>query len=145
MCEGFLHPIPLPALATTSQPSPHASSCQLSSTSVPSTGIFCCGPASVKAIREGEVHLPYDTPFVYAEVNADEVIWLFRDGQAQEILDHNTRSIGKEISTKMVGSAKRQNITSSYKYPEGAWGPGVSGWVDMTSVVFFPVRMVHAC
>ncbi|XP_030176039.1 protein-glutamine gamma-glutamyltransferase Z [Lynx canadensis] len=85
-----------------------------------SSGIFCCGPASVKAIREGEVHLPYDTPFVYAEVNADEVIWLFRDGQAQEILDHNTHSIGKEISTKMVGSAKRQNITSSYKYPEGS-------------------------
>lgn len=99
----------------------------------------------MKAIREGEVHLPYDTPFVYAEVNADEVIWLFRDGQAQEILDHNTHSIGKEISTKMVGSAKRQNITSSYKYPEGAWGPGVSGWVDMTSVVFFPVRTAHAC
>ncbi|CAD7671057.1 unnamed protein product [Nyctereutes procyonoides] len=85
-----------------------------------SNGLFCCGPASVKAVREGEVHLPYDTPFVYAEVNADEVIWLFRNGQAQEILVHNTSSIGKEISTKMVGSDQRQNITSSYKYPEGS-------------------------
>ncbi|XP_059039394.1 protein-glutamine gamma-glutamyltransferase Z [Mustela lutreola] len=85
-----------------------------------SSGLFCCGPASVKAIREGEVHLPYDTPFVYAEVNADEVIWLFGNGQAQEILVHNTSSIGKEISTKMVGSDQRQNITSSYKYPEGS-------------------------
>lgn len=86
----------------------------------------------MKAIREGEVHLPYDTPFVYAEVNADEVIWLFGNGQAQEILVHNTSSIGKEISTKMVGSDQRQNITSSYKYPEGAWGPRDSeggGWV----------------
>lgn len=88
--------------------------------SVASTGLFCCGPASVRAIKEGEVHLAYDTPFVYAEVNADEVIWLFRDGEAQEILAHNTRSIGKEISTKMVGSDQRQDITSSYKYPEGA-------------------------
>ncbi|XP_008057826.1 protein-glutamine gamma-glutamyltransferase Z [Carlito syrichta] len=85
-----------------------------------SSGLFCCGPASVKAIREGEIHLPYDTPFVYAEVNADEVIWLFGDGQAQEILAHNTNSIGKEISTKVVGSDQRQNITSSYKYPEGS-------------------------
>ncbi|XP_058146079.1 protein-glutamine gamma-glutamyltransferase Z [Dasypus novemcinctus] len=85
-----------------------------------SSGLFCCGPASVKAIKEGEVHLAYDTPFVYAEVNADEVIWLFGDGQAQEILAHNTSSIGKEISTKMVGTERRQNITSSYKYPEGS-------------------------
>ena len=79
----------------------------------------------MKAIREGEVHLPYDTPFVYAEVNAEEVVWLLKDGQAQEILAHNTSSIGKEISTKMVGSDQRQNITSSYKYPEGAWDPRV--------------------
>ncbi|KAM5243479.1 protein-glutamine gamma-glutamyltransferase Z [Hipposideros larvatus] len=85
-----------------------------------SSGLFCCGPASVKAIREGEVHLAYDTPFVYAEVNADEVIWLFGDGQAQEILAHNGSSIGKEISTKMAGSDQRQNITSFYKYPEGS-------------------------
>ncbi|XP_075388413.1 protein-glutamine gamma-glutamyltransferase Z [Tenrec ecaudatus] len=85
-----------------------------------SSGMFCCGPASVKAIRDGEVHLAYDTPFVFAEVNADEVIWLFGDGQAQEILAHNTSSIGKEISTKLVGSDQRQNITSTYKYPEGS-------------------------
>ncbi|XP_006831948.1 PREDICTED: protein-glutamine gamma-glutamyltransferase Z [Chrysochloris asiatica] len=85
-----------------------------------SSGLFCCGPASVKAIREGEIHLAYDTSFVYAEVNADEVIWLFEDGQAQEILVHDTSSIGKEISTKMVGSDQRQNISSSYKYPEGS-------------------------
>lgn len=94
---------------------------------VPRTGLFCCGPASVKAIREGEVHLPYDTPFVYAEVNADEVIWLFGDGQAQEILAHNTSSIGKKISTKLVGSDQRQDITSFYKYPEGTQGLGGLG------------------
>ncbi|XP_062060740.1 protein-glutamine gamma-glutamyltransferase Z [Lepus europaeus] len=85
-----------------------------------SSGLFCCGPASVRAIREGEVHLAYDTPFVFAEVNADEVVWLSRDGQAQQVLAHDSRSIGKEISTKAVGSDQRQDITSSYKYPEGS-------------------------
>ena len=64
---------------------------------------------------------------MYAEVNSGEVVWLLEDGQAQEILAHNISSIGKEISTKMVGSDQSQNITSSYKYPEGAWGPSVSG------------------
>nr|XP_020013015.1 protein-glutamine gamma-glutamyltransferase Z [Castor canadensis] len=85
-----------------------------------SSGMFCCGPASVKAIKEGDIHLAYDTPFVYAEVNADEVIWLLVDGQPQEILAHDSSSIGKEMSTKMVGSDQRQDITSSYKYPEGS-------------------------
>uniref|UniRef100_A0A8C9BFV5 Transglutaminase 7 n=1 Tax=Phocoena sinus TaxID=42100 RepID=A0A8C9BFV5_PHOSS len=85
-----------------------------------SSGLFHCGPASVKAIREGKVHLPYNTPFVYAEVNADEVVWLLEDAQAQELLAHIISSIRKEISTKMVGSDQSQNITSSYKYPEGS-------------------------
>ncbi|XP_021012711.1 protein-glutamine gamma-glutamyltransferase Z [Mus caroli] len=85
-----------------------------------SSGLFCCGPASVKAIKEGDIQLPYDTPFVYAEVNADEVVWLFEGGQVQEILAHNTSYIGKAISTKMVGSDARLDITSSYKYPEGS-------------------------
>uniref|UniRef100_G3WFT6 protein-glutamine gamma-glutamyltransferase n=1 Tax=Sarcophilus harrisii TaxID=9305 RepID=G3WFT6_SARHA len=85
-----------------------------------SRGIFCCGPASVKAIKEGDIQLAYDTPFVFAEVNADEVIWLKDYGQVMEILSHNTSAIGKKISTKMVGSDKRQDVTNFYKYPEGS-------------------------
>ncbi|XP_074092367.1 protein-glutamine gamma-glutamyltransferase Z [Macrotis lagotis] len=85
-----------------------------------SRGIFCCGPASVRAVREGDIQLAYDTPFVFAEVNADEVIWLQNSGQEKEILAHNTRAIGKKISTKMVGSDTRQDITNFYKYPEGS-------------------------
>lgn len=41
-----------------------------------SVGVYCCGPASVKAILSGETHIKYDMPFVYAEVNADCVDWL---------------------------------------------------------------------
>lgn len=34
-----------------------------------SQGTFRCGPASVNAIRSGQVYLKHDTPFVFAEVS----------------------------------------------------------------------------
>ncbi|KAM4617728.1 olfactory receptor 11A1-like [Discoglossus pictus] len=46
--------------------------------------IFCCGPASVKAIKEGDVHLDYDTPFVFAEVNADIIQWVVYPDSSQK-------------------------------------------------------------
>lgn len=30
-----------------------------------------CGPSSIEAVRRGEVGFAFDTPFLYAEVNAD--------------------------------------------------------------------------
>ena len=42
-------------------------------------GIYQCGPAPLEAIKRGEVYLPYDTPFVFAEVNADRVNWQVED------------------------------------------------------------------
>lgn len=42
----------------------------------PLVGVYCCGPASVKAIHSGQTDLKYDIPFVFAEVNADCVDWL---------------------------------------------------------------------
>ncbi|XP_048448500.1 coagulation factor XIII A chain [Rhincodon typus] len=33
-----------------------------------SEGMFRCGPASVNAIKHGQVYFPYDAPFIYAEV-----------------------------------------------------------------------------
>lgn len=41
----------------------------------PPVGIYCCGPAAVKAILNGETATKYDVPFVFAEVNADCVDW----------------------------------------------------------------------
>nr|CAD7394474.1 unnamed protein product [Timema cristinae] len=35
------------------------------------TALFRCGPASVEAVKRGKVGLAYDTPFIFAEVNAD--------------------------------------------------------------------------
>lgn len=34
-----------------------------------------CGPSAVAAVKEGEVLRPYDTSFLFAEVNADKVIF----------------------------------------------------------------------
>ncbi|CAG2110741.1 unnamed protein product, partial [Medioppia subpectinata] len=39
------------------------------------SGLYQTGPASLEAIRKGEVGLAYDVPFVFAEVNSDVVHW----------------------------------------------------------------------
>jgi len=39
------------------------------------SGIYQTGPASLEAIRKGEVGMAYDVPFVFAEVNSDVVHW----------------------------------------------------------------------
>ena len=41
-----------------------------------SDGVYCAGPASVEAIKNGLVNLPYDGSFIFAEVNADKVNWI---------------------------------------------------------------------
>ncbi|KAM5219566.1 protein-glutamine gamma-glutamyltransferase 6 [Hipposideros larvatus] len=85
-----------------------------------SEGIFRCGPASVTAIREGDVHLAHDGPFVFAEVNADYITWLWNEDESWERVYSDTKKIGRCISTKAVGSDSRVDITGLYKYPEGS-------------------------
>ncbi|XP_072259868.1 protein-glutamine gamma-glutamyltransferase 5-like [Pyxicephalus adspersus] len=83
-----------------------------------SDGIYCCGPASVKAIREGEVNLNYDSPFVFSMVNADCVSWtLYGTKKEKHFCDPHL--VGNCISTKCVGADEREDITDSYKYDEG--------------------------
>ena len=36
-----------------------------------------CGPGSLAAIKQGDVKKPYDTTFIFAEVNADKVYWKY--------------------------------------------------------------------
>ncbi|NXD76986.1 TGM4 glutamyltransferase, partial [Halcyon senegalensis] len=88
-----------------------------------SQGVFQCGPCPLKAVREGDVYLPFDSKFVYAEVNADQVYWLVKKVYGKEKffrLSTETRSIGMNISTKAVGEDRREDITLEYKYPEGS-------------------------
>ncbi|ELK05493.1 Protein-glutamine gamma-glutamyltransferase 5, partial [Pteropus alecto] len=84
-----------------------------------SNGFYCCGPASVRAIKEGEVDLNYDTAFVFSMVNADCVSWLVRGGKEQR-LHRDTNSVGNFISTKSIQSDERDDITEKYKYEEGS-------------------------
>ncbi|XP_056606079.1 protein-glutamine gamma-glutamyltransferase 5-like [Triplophysa dalaica] len=79
-----------------------------------STGWFRCGPASVKAIRQQKFNAQFDVPFVYAEVNADVVEMIMRDGKLLESRT-DTKRVGSLICTKHPGSMQMLNITSQYK------------------------------
>ncbi|XP_041954026.1 protein-glutamine gamma-glutamyltransferase 2a isoform X1 [Alosa sapidissima] len=85
-----------------------------------SDGVFCCGPVPVSGIKEGELTLKYDAPFVYAEVNADVVTLVrLKNGNTVKI-SGDTTEVGHHISTKAVGKDERHDITNLYKYPEGS-------------------------
>ncbi|WAR12502.1 TGMH-like protein, partial [Mya arenaria] len=101
-----------------------------------SDGVYCMGPMSLRAIREGKVSLQYDGPFVFSEVNADEVYWVVREDGSAEKQGMNKYSIGKHISTKCVTGAgnttqssrderlcsdiEREDVTDQYKFKEGS-------------------------
>ncbi|XP_057700836.1 protein-glutamine gamma-glutamyltransferase E [Corythoichthys intestinalis] len=85
-----------------------------------SDGLYQCGPASVSAVFRGETDMPYDVPFVFAEVNADCVDWLIKADGTKEAMKSYTKRVGKKISTKAVGSDERVTITNSYKHKEGS-------------------------
>ena len=81
--------------------------------------MFTCGPASVKAIRQGELFYGYDTKFMFAEVHGDRVHWtLDQEGNMSPIAQED-KLIGKCISTKAVSTISREDLTNNYKYPEG--------------------------
>ncbi|XP_067326667.1 protein-glutamine gamma-glutamyltransferase K-like [Anolis sagrei] len=77
---------------------------------ITSDGIYCCGPASLKAIKNGEVNLDYDTRFLFAAVNVEEV-------------DENLKckKIRTRIVTKSLSREKSfEDIIDDYKFPEGS-------------------------
>lgn len=85
-----------------------------------SGGVFCCGPSPLKAIKNGDVDLKYDTPFVFAEVNADCVSWLVHKDGSKKQISVNHQLVGQRISTKAVGRDEREDVTHNYKYAEGS-------------------------
>ncbi|XP_009891674.1 PREDICTED: protein-glutamine gamma-glutamyltransferase E-like [Charadrius vociferus] len=86
-----------------------------------SEGIYQCGPASRHAIKEGEVELDYDCPFVFAEVNADCMYWNYDTATGKKTLIFSQSTvIGQFISTKAVGRDDRVDVTNDYKYEEGS-------------------------
>ncbi|KAM9296690.1 protein-glutamine gamma-glutamyltransferase E-like [Gastrophryne carolinensis] len=85
-----------------------------------SQGFYQCGPTSVIAVKEGDVHLSYDCPFVFAEVNADRVTWVVQKDGSKERAYSDSKYVGQGISTKAVGSDARVDVTQNYKYLEGS-------------------------
>ncbi|XP_050560187.1 annulin isoform X3 [Spodoptera frugiperda] len=84
-----------------------------------SEDMYRCGPTSLRAVRDGEIEKPYDTSYVFAEVNADKILWKY-SGEIQPLkfIKVDTEYVGQNISTKAVGKMEREDITSTYKYPE---------------------------
>uniref|UniRef100_A0A8C7ZSB9 Protein-glutamine gamma-glutamyltransferase K n=1 Tax=Oryzias sinensis TaxID=183150 RepID=A0A8C7ZSB9_9TELE len=85
-----------------------------------SNGIYCCGPAPLTAIRNGQVYLKYDCPFVFAEVNGDRILWQRNADGTYSKISIEQKVVGCNISTKAVGSDERNDITHMYKYAEGS-------------------------
>ncbi|XP_014217645.1 annulin-like [Copidosoma floridanum] len=85
----------------------------------PQEAPFYLGPTSVVAVKQADLNCHYDTGFVYAEVNADKLIWKYdKSSQTSTLLYNEISSIGQNISTKAVGKWEREDITHTYKYPE---------------------------
>lgn len=85
-----------------------------------SDGEFCCGPCPVTAIKEGNLAVKYDAPFVFAEVNADITYWMVQKNGQRKKIRVDQRSVGRNISTKSVYGDHREDVTLLYKYPEGS-------------------------
>ncbi|XP_076469989.1 hemocyte protein-glutamine gamma-glutamyltransferase-like, partial [Babylonia areolata] len=83
-----------------------------------SDGVYCCGPCPVAAIKEGEVTLPYDGPFIFAEVNADKVYWNQQDDGSWKKGRVGKREIGLMISTMNTDTGDREDVTRRYKFPD---------------------------
>merc|ERR1711962_804597 len=87
-----------------------------------------CGPASLEAIRRGDIGLGYDCPFVFAEVNADVMHWGEDDESdwGWKRMKMNKYHIGRSILTKQhnkdddFGDADKEDVLNEYKNAEGS-------------------------
>ena len=90
-------------------------------------GIQQCGPAPLKAIKEGNVYLQFDAAFMFSCVNSDKATWLCQKTNAGEtkilsLLKRNRHQVGSKIVTKSLSwlnIEEHTNVTSDYKHKEG--------------------------
>ncbi|KAJ8921066.1 hypothetical protein NQ315_015862 [Exocentrus adspersus] len=90
--------------------------------------VMRCGPASVAAVKKGEVGYLYDTPFVFSEVNADVVH--FKEDEESDWgfsrMSINKYHVGRKILTKKLGPTDDDgdsdvlDVTHLYKNKEGS-------------------------
>lgn len=80
-----------------------------------SDGIFTCGPCPVMAVYKGYCDVNYDTGFVFAEVNSDEVHWSVSPARDFKVKEVFPKKVGKKISTKKP---------DGLPYKDETWGEG---------------------
>ncbi|XP_054880737.1 coagulation factor XIII A chain-like [Poeciliopsis prolifica] len=80
---------------------------------------FRCGPAPVIAIRDGELCHPFDCRFVFAEVNSDLIHMKSDKYGNMTPFKVDTSYVGQFIYTKSLSSWRPEDITRTYKHPEG--------------------------
>ncbi|GAA6215973.1 coagulation factor XIII A chain-like [Lates japonicus] len=85
-----------------------------------SDGMYRCGPASVQAIKHGQICFPFDAAFVFAEVNSDVVFYSRKKDGTMEPVKVNRTHIGRLVLTKNPGDLTRRDITNQYKFSEGS-------------------------
>ncbi|NXY83341.1 EPB42 protein, partial [Alcedo cyanopectus] len=85
-----------------------------------SKGPSFCGPAPVKAIKEGDTEVDYDVCNFFAAINAKCQVWIQKADDNLKPALGGTKYTGNNISTKSVGSERCEDITHNYKYPEGS-------------------------
>ncbi|XP_045490799.1 hemocyte protein-glutamine gamma-glutamyltransferase-like [Colias croceus] len=92
--------------------------------------VFKCGPASLEAVRRGEVGFQYDTAFVYSEINS-ELCHFQQEENSQwgfAKVASNQNQVGRKLVTKNPavddeeGDSDLLEITQEYKASNGA-GP----------------------
>ncbi|RXG56573.1 Hemocyte protein-glutamine gamma-glutamyltransferase [Armadillidium vulgare] len=85
-----------------------------------------CGPASLEAIRRGDICLGFDCPFVFSEVNADVMHWGEDENSDWGFsrMNINKYRIGRLVLTRApgedddYGERDQLNLLESYKNPE---------------------------
>jgi hypothetical protein len=60
-------------------------------------------------------------------VNSSCVVWKCCEDGKLELTNSNTKYVGNNISTKVVGSDRCEDITQNYKYPAGTGQGGMLG------------------
>lgn len=73
----------------------------------------------VKAVKDGILELTPAVSDLFAAVNASCVVWKCCEDGKLELTNSNTKYVGNNISTKVVGSDRCEDITQNYKYPAG--------------------------
>ncbi|KAK0424769.1 hypothetical protein QR680_008842 [Steinernema hermaphroditum] len=87
----------------------------------PQVETYECGPMPLAALRESNLTVPYDGPFIYAEFNADLRRWYYRRGRYGKLELESVETYPNEIGTLLLTSGVHGEIldvTENYKPSE---------------------------